>query len=178
VPVDYTSGVPRVLIVFALLAGAKKVHVSGTATHVHETWPCLGGVRITPEMVHRKTQLLGQAEFTLYAGDTGAPTGPPVARLKTDAKGQFSIDLAPGAYCVVQGAPAPRPDAGVELESAALEPSPDSEAECLRQLDEPKCAARIDVPPSGTTEASFHVYSRNQCNQPWARPCYRGPAPP
>jgi hypothetical protein len=171
----------RAALLLAVLAGAKVV-VSGSAEREQTTYPCKGGVHVSEEMIQHQTQLLRGAAFTFYAGD--APTGAPRGTVKTNAEGKFSIKLAPGRYCVVQGEPpappAPR-DAGVDSGPPApphkrqFTGSPEDMEE---EPPQPTCDTLLDVPAEGTSTALIRLSSSNKCPGPWNKSGYRGPMPP
>jgi hypothetical protein len=153
--------------------------VTGTVERViHAQGPCRGGAAITREEMaewHAKEQRfpLARETFTLFAGDKHA--GKPVTRFKTDRVGRFDVSLPPGRFCVMAGehqavAPAKQPQ-------AAQPTSAHVDADCLRDLAL-ACDAVLYVRKDATRDVKLTLDTFTRCPQPWAQPCYRGPAPP
>jgi hypothetical protein len=114
---------------------------------------------------------LGKATFTVFAGDKHA--GKPVARFKTDRAGRFDARLPEGMFCVMAGEP-------TEVAPAPAEPVPTSahvDADCLRGRAL-ACDAVLHVRKDRTRDLKVTLDTYTPCPQPWAQPCYRGPAPP
>jgi PBP1b-binding outer membrane lipoprotein LpoB len=80
--------------------GGKRFVVTG---HVVVTSPYCGGAAPTQEMIDKaKTaQPMANQGFLIRNGSTNALGTALVTRTRTDAKGDFKLDLAPGTYCMV-----------------------------------------------------------------------------
>jgi len=165
-----------------------RAEVSGVALRQRVTRPCRGGAAVSPEEITIESAPLGGQPLTVFVGQR--PGGAVAARLKTDGQGRFQTRLEPGTYCVVLGDAQPAPDAGAPAPDAgapAPEPAPNAmsadrnyDAHCLEALAHPapRCDALWPVPSPEPVELRVVVSSSNQCPQPWARPCWRGPMPP
>jgi hypothetical protein len=161
------------------VAAPRVQRVTGTVERViHAQGPCRGGVAITREEMaewQAKTQRfpLAKAIFTVFAGDQHV--GKPVTRFKTDRAGRFEVRLPEGTFCVM---------AGEHQEAAPDQPPPPApapsafvDADCLRGLAV-ACDAVLHVRKQGTRDVKLTLDTFTPCPQPWAQPCYRGPAPP
>ena len=164
-----------------VLSGSPLVEVSGIAQRHHTTNPCMGGVRITEDMIEHQRAPLPKQPLTFIAGTS--VWGTVSARTTTDAQAAFRVSLAPGAYCVVFGEPPVRPppvDAGTSAVLASGTTNGLYDAQCLRELEnpQPRCVSMIHVPDGGMKNAVIELASSNRCTQQWAHPCWRGPMPP
>ena len=161
------------------VAAPRLRRVTGSAERVfHAQGPCGGGAAITREAMEEwqaKSQRvpLLKTTFTVFAGDKHV--GRPVTRFKTDRAGRFDVRLPEGAFCVMAG----------EYDEAA----PDSSAPPPRAMDAHvdagclrdqalACDAQLEVRKDGARDVKLTLHAFTPCPQPWARPCYRGPAPP
>lgn len=79
---------------------AKTFTVSG---NVLVTSPYCGGAAPTPDMVAaaKTPQPYANQGFLIRKGAVNAPGTAMVTRVRTDAKGTWSVQLAPGTYCMV-----------------------------------------------------------------------------
>jgi hypothetical protein len=175
----------RAFMVLAVLAGARLVRVSGTATHVHTTQPCKGGVRVTQEDFKHETTVLADQTFTIYRGGplntVQSPQGAPLKTFKTDGKGRFSVQLAPGTYCIMQGAPPPPRDGAEEAKAKSIgegPPDQNHKGHPQQSPEPPQCDTVLPVDTTGESAAVIRVSSTNRCNGPWNEPGYDGPMPP
>jgi hypothetical protein len=177
---------PALLVLVAVLGGAPTVSVSGVAQRHHITNPCMGGAAVTPDMIQHERAPLVKQRITFIAGSD--PSGTVVARTTTDAKGTFRVALVPGTYCVLFGdAPAPQPEAKKTTDAGSPDAvlpvaavSGDYDPVCMRELAHPRptCQTVLAVTTNATQQATLELVSSNQCAQPWAHPCWRGPMPP
>jgi hypothetical protein len=174
------SGVAVVVVMGAGAAAAARVQrVTGTVERVvHAQGPCRGGAAITREElaeVRARTErsLLGKTTFTVFAGDRHA--GRPVTRFKTDRSGRFEVRLPEGRFCVMAGE---HTEAPPENPAAPARPTdPHVDPGCLRDRAL-ACDATLHVRRDNTREVRLTLDTFTPCPQPWAQPCYRGPAPP
>jgi hypothetical protein len=163
----------------AALAALRMRRVTGTAERViHAQGPCRGGVAITREEMaawQAKTERhpISKTTFTVFAGDKRV--GKPVTRFKTDRAGRFDVRLPAGMFCVMAG----------EYQEIARENPPEPaqptgpyvDADCLRDRAL-ACDAVLHVREDGARDVKLTLDTFTPCPQPWAQPCYRGPAPP
>ena len=152
--------------------------VTGTAERtIHAQGPCRGGVAVTREEldeVAAKTQHipLTRATFTIFAGSRHV--GKPLMRFKTDRTGRFEVNLPEGVFCVMAGElGAVAPDNA----PPAAPPRANIDAECLRERAR-ACDAQLHVRGDNPRDVKLTLDTFTPCPQPWAQPCYRGPAPP
>lgn len=167
-------------LLLLLLAAAPPVFtVTGTAQREHRTTPCMGGVRVTEDLVTIESTTLARQDFTVFAG--ADRKGRVAARFKTDSRGSFTTSLPAGAWCVVLGKHEPTQEQPLpESQPSAPVRSPHLDAECLARLahPEPGCDAQWTVTDRPLTGVRLTLHSSNSCPQPWANPCWRGPLPP
>ncbi|MFO0600683.1 MAG: hypothetical protein U0228_35570 [Myxococcaceae bacterium] len=178
----------RTLLLVSLLLGVDGGLAPATLTGVVQSravsMPCRGGARVLPEEIKSDVRPLPHQPLTFVAGRN--PYGKVGARATSDERGHFEVQLAPGQWCVLFGEPPPPPP---KEKAKPKEPRPprtnsiqaNVDADCLEQLQhpQPQCDAVVQVTASAEPQERVleHVTS-NQCPQPWAQPCYRGPAPP
>jgi hypothetical protein len=97
-------------------------------------------------------------------------------RFKTDRAGRFDVVLPEGRFCVMAGERRAVARAN-PAEPVRAAPSPHVDADCLRDL-ELACDAVLHVRGDNARDVKLTLDTFTRCPQPWAQPCYRGPAPP
>jgi hypothetical protein len=154
-----------------------KVRVTGSAVLVRQVWGRWGGAAPSPEELERervqreqaaRPMAMTQQTLIFRPGKTNRDVA--AIEVHTDAAGNFSVDLTPGPWCVVETTKRAvdlRPDAGLSAPSRYTDPA------CLAHL---RAACDTVLTITAEPEQMARVVVTRKVGG--APECYFGPSPP
>jgi len=158
-----------VIVAVAAFAGTlaeaqSHMTVHGVATIERST--CCGGAMVRPGRVCSASEAYS-GEITVRPGTRNV--GRVVAHVRVSSGGAFSLNLAPGTYCLVGDVKAGGAGRAGQRGQVAAETDANRDPECMQRYMS-ECESVIHVPSTARVEVRIQ--------QGCFGPCYRGPMPP